>query len=146
MRWHALPDPSGAQTPDGAAGAAEHARSPAAKACAWSNGIVYFTTKVDNRVWAYDTAAESLRIIYDDDRFGDPILTGVDNVIVAPGGDVMVAEDGGDMQIVAITPAGDVYPFLQVVGQIGSEIAGPAFDPSGTRLYFSSQRGRGGLG
>jgi hypothetical protein len=38
-----------------------------------------------------------------------------------------------------------VYPFLQVVGHSGSEIAGPAFDPSGTRLYFSSQRGRRGL-
>ncbi len=30
---------------------------------------------------------------------------------------------------------------LQVVGQDRSEITGPAFDPSGTRLYFSSQRG-----
>jgi uncharacterized protein len=26
------------------------------------------------------------------------------------------------------------------VGHEGSEITGPAFDPSGTRLYFSSQR------
>ena len=82
-----------------------------------------------------------IRIIYDDDRYADPVLTGVDNVVVAPNGDVLVAEDGGDMQLVAISPAGDVYPILQVIGHIGSEIAGPAFDPSGTRLYFSSQRG-----
>ncbi len=33
---------------------------------------------------------------------------------------------------------------VQVVGQEGSEITGPAFDPSGTRLYFSSQRGGDG--
>jgi secreted PhoX family phosphatase len=35
---------------------------------------------------------------------------------------------------------------VRVVGQNGSELAGPAFDPSGSRLYFSSQRGgRGGI-
>jgi len=33
-------------------------------------------------------------------------------------------------------------PFLQLTGHGGSEIAGPAFSPDGTRLYFSSQRGR----
>ena len=33
----------------------------------------------------------------------------------------------------------------QVVGHRASELAGPAFDPSGTRLYISSQRGPGGF-
>ena len=32
---------------------------------------------------------------------------------------------------------------LRIVGQDESELAGSAFDPSGTRLYFSSQRGDG---
>jgi hypothetical protein len=33
-------------------------------------------------------------------------------------------------------------PFLEVVEREGgSELTGPVFDPSGTRLYFSSQRG-----
>jgi len=55
---------------------------------------------------------------------------------------VLVAEDtGGDMQIVGLAPDGTPVPLLQLVGHDGSEIAGPAFDPSGTRLYFSSQRG-----
>ncbi|MGH7785833.1 MAG: translocation protein TolB, partial [Candidatus Binatia bacterium] len=36
-------------------------------------------------------------------------------------------------------------PLAQVVGHIGSEIAGPAFDPSGRRLYFSSQRAPYGM-
>jgi len=31
-----------------------------------------------------------------------------------------------------------------VMGQDASEIAGPAFSPDGTRLYFSSQRGTSG--
>jgi hypothetical protein len=38
-----------------------------------------------------------------------------------------------------------VHPLLQVVDHFGSELAGPAFDPSGTRLYFSSPRGPGGF-
>ena len=65
---------------------------------------------------------------------------------VSQGGDVLVAEDHGDMQIVAITPDGELVPLVQVVGHDFSEVAGPAFDPSGTRLYFSSQRGEGTTG
>jgi secreted PhoX family phosphatase len=73
----------------------------------------------------------------------EPVLSGVDNVTVSGPGTVYVAEDGGDMQLVAIT-ADRVFPVLQVVGHEQSEITGPAFDPSGTRLYFSSQRGASG--
>ena len=42
-----------------------------------------------------------------------------------------------------ITPGGVAAPLLRVVGQDASELAGPAFDPSGRRLYVSSQRGGG---
>lgn len=74
-------------------------------------------------------------------------LRGVDNVTVAQNGDVFVAEDGDDMQICVLSPSGTgdvvVAPVLQVVGQLSSEITGPAFSPDGTRLYFSSQRGPG---
>ena len=107
----------------------------------YHEGIAYFTTKGDNRVWAYDTVAETIEIIYDDDLFEEPVLTGVDNVVVSAGGDVLVAEDGGDMQIVAITPDRQLVPIVQVMNQAGSEITGPAFSPDGTRLYFNSQRG-----
>lgn len=105
--------------------------------------IVYFTTKGDNRVWAFDSAAQSIEIIYDDDHYDDPILTGVDNVTVSAGGDVLVAEDGGNMQIVALTPDSPpkIVPIVQVVNQENSEITGPAFSPDGSRLYFNSQRG-----
>jgi hypothetical protein len=65
---------------------------------------------------------------------------------VTRSGDVIVAEDGGDLQLVLITPDRVVAPLLQVVGHEGSELAGPAFDPSGNRLYFSSQRGGRGPG
>ena len=39
-----------------------------------------------------------------------------------------------------------VAPLVQVTGQEGSELTGPAFGPDGRRLYFSSQRGGGGAG
>ena len=109
--------------------------------CWYADGKVYFTTKGDNRVWCLDTASQVLTIIYDAASAPNPILTGVDNVTVASSGKVLVAEDGGDMQIVVIDANGDVAPLLQVVGQDGSEITGPAFSPDGDRLYFSSQRG-----
>lgn len=109
-------------------------------------GIVYFSTKGDNRVWAYDVDREHLDLLYDDDNVENPVLRGVDNIVVSAGGDVLVAEDGDDMQIVALTPEGGTVPVVQVVGQATSEITGPAFTPNGDRLYFSSQRGTNGRG
>ncbi len=115
----------------------------------WHEGIVYFTTKGDNRVWTLDTSAQRLSVLYDAATSPTPILTGVDNVTVAPSGHVLIAEDGGDMQIVVLDAAGRVTPLLQVTNQGHSEITGPAFSPDGTRLFFSSQRGanrRGQIG
>ncbi|MDY7025209.1 MAG: DUF839 domain-containing protein [Pseudomonadota bacterium] len=107
----------------------------------YHQGLVYFTTKGDNRVWELDTQSQQLAIIYDDDVSPTPILTGVDNVTVSERGSVLVGEDGGDMQIVVLTADRSVSPLVQVVGQDGSEITGPALSPDGSRLYFSSQRG-----
>jgi len=104
-------------------------------------GTIYFTTKGDHRVWALDTITQTLRIIYDRATAPDPVLSGVDNVTVTPDGQILVAEDGGDMQIVVIDPSGGIAPLVQVVDQDSSEITGLAFNPDGTRLYFSSQRG-----
>ena len=107
----------------------------------YSNGHVYFTTKGDNRVWDLNTDLNNLRVLYDAETASQPILTGVDNLTVSRGGNILVAEDGGDMQIVVLDTNGNVAPLLQVVGQDDSEITGPAFSPDGSRLYFSSQRG-----
>ena len=51
-----------------------------------------------------------------------------------------------DMQVVALLPNGTTKVLVQVDGHKGSEVTGVAFDPSGTRLFFSSQRGVGGNG
>ncbi|MDC3962571.1 DUF839 domain-containing protein [Polyangium jinanense] len=112
----------------------------------YHQGIVYFSAKGEGRVYAYDTMTETLAVLYDASQAENPILTGVDNITVSCCGDVLVAEDSGDMQIVAILPSGELRPIVQVMGHDKSEITGPAFDPSGTRLYFSSQRGNGSGG
>ena len=145
--WHLLPNPN----PDLDAGQTptrlQITRSTpfrGGEGICFHNGIVFFTTKGDNRVHAYDTNRARIEIFYDAAWFAVPELTGVDNVVVDAKGFVYVAEDGGDMQIVLLGPEGQVLPLLQVVGQDASEITGPAFSPDGSRLYFSSQRGTTG--
>lgn len=139
LGWATVPDPSGATLATRKQVAAMKRFAGGEGAC-WRAGVLVFTTKGDNRVWAYDTVADALTVRYDDNSFTSPTLTGVDNVTVRANGDLYVAEDGGDMQLVLIAPSGEVEPFLQVVGADTSEITGPAFSPDGTRLYVSSQR------
>jgi secreted PhoX family phosphatase len=107
----------------------------------YSQGLIYFTTKGDNRVWEYEPAGGLLGVLYDAALDPGRQLTGVDNMAAASGGDLVVAEDGGNMELVVLTPEGTASALLRVLGQDGSEPGGPAFDPSGQRLYFSSQRG-----
>jgi secreted PhoX family phosphatase len=142
LGWATVPDPAGSPTPC-------RDQVPTMKVFNGGEGIFYdrgmlfFTTKGDNRVWTYDPAANALAVRYDAATQPAPaVLTGVDNVTVAASGDVYVAEDGGNMELVILSPEGDVAPFLRL-DVSGSELTGPAFDPSGTRLYFSSQRNPG---
>ena len=112
---------------------------------AYYNGKIIFTTKGDSRVWFYDTKHQVIGILYDVKQSLTPILTGVDNITVSQQGDIYVAEDGGDLQIVVIENQGRLYPIAQLEGHDDSEITGVAFSPDGKRLYFSSQRGATGL-
>jgi secreted PhoX family phosphatase len=143
VTWREIPDPANSGgTPTRRQ---VKARTPfdGGEGCWFDAGVVYFTTKGDNRVWAYDTVASSIELFYDDDATSNPILNGVDNVFVSPrSGDVFVAEDGGDLDIVLITPDRRFTRFSKLVGpaHAGSEITGPALNPAGDRLYFSSQR------
>jgi uncharacterized protein len=147
VAWRRLPDPQfeGAKPTREQVASATHFNG--GEGIWWHGGVVYFSTKGDDRVWAYDTVTEKLTVLYDAHTAQNPVLTGVDNLTVSRSGDVLVAEDSGDMQIVAIQPNGELKALLQVVGHDDkSEITGPAFDPLGTRLYFSSQRGTGSGG
>lgn len=143
VSWESVPDPDATTT-------ATRLQVPTSTAFSGGEGIwyrdgrVYFATKGDNRVWVYSVADESISVLYDAGALVEPVLTGVDNIVVSASGDVLVAEDGGDMQVVAITPSGAVVPLLQVMNQNSSEITGIALDPHRKRLYFSSQRGTTG--
>ena len=73
-------------------------------------------------------------------------LGGVDNLLTTPKGDIVVAEDGDNMELVLLGPRKTALVLLRIKNQANSELTGPAFDPSFRRLYFSSQRGIDGRG
>lgn len=110
----------------------------------YRSGHVYFSTKGDNRIWDYETITGAISVLYDDDLDPQVQLTGVDNVAVSDSGDLVIAEDKGDVpqQLVLITPQGIASALVEISHEL-SEIAGPAWNPAGTHLYFSSQRGPG---
>lgn len=106
----------------------------------------FFATTTDQRVWAMNVATNELEVIY------DAVVVGADAPLRYPAsvtvhersGDILVAEDDVDLQLVLLADATRrrvSAPFLQLVGHGGSAITGTAFSPDGTRLYFSSQRG-----
>jgi secreted PhoX family phosphatase len=144
LAWHVVPTPN-----PGVNDAATRYQVAQATPFAGGEGIWYqagvvaFTTKHDNRVWQLDAAAQTLTILYDFATSSDPALRGVDNVTVSPCGDVYVAEEGGNLEIVALGEGGFVEPVVRLTGVTGTEMAGPAFSPDARRLYFSSQRNPG---
>jgi secreted PhoX family phosphatase len=145
VTWRRVPDPDGFPvTTRNQVSAAKH--FDGGEGCYYAGGTCWFTTKGDNRVWAYDANNSTIDLAYDATLVaGAPApLTGVDNVVGSSSGDLFVAEDGGNLEICVITADGVVAPFLRVQGHDGSEITGPAFSPNGSRLYFSSQRGTSG--
>jgi hypothetical protein len=110
-------------------------------------GVLYFTTKGDKRLWAYDARTGLLEVVFDHAVAPDASLDAVDNVTVSAAGEIFVCEDGGNMEIGLITPEREVSPFLRFTGpahptegQFKSEVCGVVFDPSGTRMYCTSQR------
>jgi hypothetical protein len=100
-------------------------------------------------VYAYDPVTHSYDLVYAESDYQHPFLNDPDNAIVCPSsGDVLVCEDAGTLDMCLITPEGTVSRFIHLAGKqhgepttdASSEVTGPCFDPSGTRLYFSSQR------
>lgn len=155
LAWAAVPNPTPATTETSVRNQVALTKRFAGGEGAWAlGGTLYFTTKYDNRIWAFDPVAMTVTVLYDDDTSTTPVLTGVDNLTgleftdLAGGpyegtGDLYCAEDGGDMQVVLIEPGGRAGPIAQLPGVAGSELAGVAFSPSRDRLYVSSQRNPG---
>jgi hypothetical protein len=104
-----------------------------------TRALVFFACKGDNRVFAYDIDNELIESVFDNSSLALP-MDDVDNLVVSPAGDVIVAEDGDAMRLIVVVPNAPARTLLQVTLG-GSELTGPAFTPDGSRLYFSSQRG-----
>jgi uncharacterized protein len=143
--WAQVPDPAAISTPTRRQ-VPGTLRFNGGEGIWYDSGSVFFSTKGDNRVRAYDTGSGALRTVYD----GSGPLTGVDNLTVSRAGEIFVCEDGGNMEICVIQSGGVVAPFLRLTGEaavglpnLGNELAGVVFDPSGTRMYFAAQRAFG---
>ena len=111
------------------------------------DGTVYISTTGDHRVHAYDIAKGRMEVIYDGLASADAPLLRVDQLTANRAGEVFVCEDIAteEIDIGLIDRAGRVSRFLSATGpqHAGSELTGVTFDPSGSRMYFSSQRAFG---
>ena len=143
VSWKPVPDPSAALMPTRSqvVGATRFERG---EGIWFDSGVVYVATTRDSRIHAYDTLTKTIEVLYDANASNGP-LRNVDNLTVSVAGDLFVCEDGDDLQICVISREREVAPFLQLTGQAhaGSELTGVVFDPSGSRLFLSSQRGHG---
>ncbi len=145
VSWVPVPDPAAGTERPSQQLAGEVTNFAGGEGIWFHDGSIVFTTKGTNQV--HLLRDDRLEVLYDPAGVSDPVLTGVDNLTVAPrSGELFVAEDGGNMELVLVDWEGRATPFLRLEGHDGSEVTGPAFSPDGTRLYFSSQRGEGNLG
>jgi secreted PhoX family phosphatase len=111
----------------------------------WLDGdSLYVATTADHRVHAYDVRRGRIEVIYDGLASRSAPLLRVDQLTVSRGGEVFVCEDiaTDEIDMGVITPDRRVAKFLSVTGpkHRGSELTGVTFDPSGSRMFFSSQR------
>lgn len=143
LRWKKIHDPL-AETKPTRYQIPEAARFKGGEGIVYHNKQIFFTTKIDNVVWSYHTQTNIITKVYDAQDYQLPLLTGVDNIEVSQSGELLIAEDGGNMQIIALDQHYAPHVLVDIHGQERSEITGPAFSPDGKRLYFSSQRGKTG--
>jgi uncharacterized protein len=150
IAWTKVPDPTAASKPtrDQVPGASKLKR-PEGLCIDPVSGIVYMVESSAGRVIAYDPKTGAYDQVYAESDYKEPILTDPDNAIVCPrSGDLLVCEDAGSFDICMITPEGEIARLVHLDGKqhgesstdASSETTGPSFDPSGKRLYFSSQR------
>ncbi len=146
VEWLKVPDPSALRQPtrEQVPGTTRFAR---AEGIWLDSGTVYVATTYDSKIQAYDTRRERFEVLYDGLATRDAPLVRVDNITASRGGELFVCEDIATEQINmgVMTRDREVARFLAVTGpkHVDSELTGAAFDPSGSRLYFSSQRAGG---
>ncbi|MBD2858780.1 DUF839 domain-containing protein [Spongiibacter sp. KMU-158] len=115
------------------------------------NGIVFFSTKSDDNIWAMDIDGGTIESIYNPENGvpGSPFdldeepLTGVDNIAMTLDGEMLVVEDGGFMRCMVLLPDRRTIPLLQLPGSASlTEVTGVAIGPTGNKIYVSGQRSR----
>jgi uncharacterized protein len=143
LNWEQIGDPLAKNKPTRYQ-VIQAARFKGGEGIIYHEGKISFTTKWDNVVWQYHINTGVISKVYDAANYKQPLLAGVDNIEVSPSGELLIAEDGGNMQIIALDYNYQPHVLVQILGQDLSEITGPAFTPDGKRLYFSSQRGKTG--
>ena len=152
VEWVRVPDPSAATTPtrEQVEGMTRFDRG---EGIWFDSGTVYLCTTNDSKIHTYNTKTRRMGVLYDATKFESPPLTNVDNIMVSRSGDLFVCEDTTNsddpgLDIGLITPSRKIARFLKVTGsqhtgagEARSEITGVVFDPTGERMFFSSQRG-----
>jgi len=141
--WAQVPDPSGSRVPTRrqVRGGTRFKRGEGI----WlDGGTLYVATTADHRVHAYQTRTERIRVIYDGLASRSAPLLRVDQLTGTRAGEVFVCEDiaTDEIHMGVISPDRRVARFLSVTGERhrGSELTGVTFDPSGARMFLSSQR------
>lgn len=148
VTWTEVPDPAGrrVETRDQIRGSTRFERAEGIRFDSVAS-TVYIATTADDKVHAYDTRRERIEVIYDGLALAQAPLVNVDQLAVSQAGELFVCEDvpTAEIHMGVITPNRRVSRFLSVTGKqhANSELTGVAFDPSGSRMYFSSQRARG---
>ena len=151
VSWIEVPDPQFTGATPTRKQVAEATKFRRGEGMWFDEGNVYFSTTQDDRVYVYHPESALLEVLYDGVALGDDApLHDTDNVTVSPiSGDLFVCEDPGGtltegLQICIISTEGEVAAFVEttVDGHANSELTGPVFDPTGNRLYFSSQRAK----
>jgi secreted PhoX family phosphatase len=143
VEWADVPDPSAARerTRRQVRGSTRFKR---AEGIWLDGGTLYISTTGDHRVHAYDIGHARIRVIYDGLASRSAPLLRVDQMTGSRAGEVFVCEDiaTDEIDMGVIASDGTVSRFLSVTGpqHTGSELTGVTFDPTGTRMFVSSQR------
>lgn len=165
--WVDIPDPTQGFVPGTRKGSGVSAqglangasRFVALEGCAFSDGLVYFTSKLGGRYMAgyvleYDPRRQKIRMVFE--SRGHNHFSGPDNIVMSPRGSLVICEDRlskpKDAQTIAgLTQTGEFFRFCQVNpdlrGRFGghdlrttaltSEWAGVTFSKDGEWLFMN---------
>ncbi|WP_416980295.1 alkaline phosphatase PhoX [Streptomyces sp. T028] len=160
VEWVDVPDPLAAETPVRLQdfGPQGITRAQKLEGCYWGGRCVYFVSSFARgadgsaadhfgQIWRYDPARRRLTLVIVFGPDTDVQLPGEspDNICLAPGGGLMVCEDGSGAQyVLGVTLGGEVYPMARNRQTIGTpqepewgEFAGVTFSPDGRTMYVN---------